>query len=64
MATKAGKISVRQALIIYLLLLGSSEIRIIPLYAIKMAGSAGWLSPILAAAVLLLYFFFNAENLY
>ncbi len=57
MAIKAGNISMRQALIIYLLLLGSSEIRIIPLYAIKMAGSAGWLSPILAAAVLLLYFF-------
>ena len=57
MKTQTGKISMRQALIIFVLFIGSNALRIIPSHSIEIAERAAWLSVIIASAVLLLYFF-------
>jgi len=65
MVLKKDEISLRQLMIIYVLLIGSPAIRLIPVYASKAAKQAGWLAPIVSLGVLLVIFlifqqFFNS----
>ncbi len=58
------EISLRQLLIIYVLLVGSPAIRLIPVYVSKAARQAGWLAPTVSLGILLVLFlifqqFFN-----
>jgi len=48
--TQKGKITVRQALILFLLSTLSPTIRLFPALTAKFAGAAGWISPLLSAA--------------
>ena len=55
MVYKNGKVSLRQALLIYIVMNGSFAIRIVPSYTAKTAKEAAWLTPIISLGVSVLY---------
>ena len=54
MLAKKGKISTRQAALLFYVITLSPEIRLFPQNTVKMAGKAGWLAPVVAIAPTLL----------
>jgi len=54
MANKKDEISLRQLMLIYILLIGSPAIRLIPSYTAKAAKQASWVAPLVSLAVSLI----------
>jgi spore germination protein KB len=55
MVRQIKNISVRQALIAFVLLLGSPSIRVLPAYSVEKAKQAAWLTPIIAIIITLIF---------
>ena len=54
MISGKDKISIRQAMYLFLTIVASPAIRLVPVYAAQTAEEAAWLAPIVAAVILFL----------